>query len=322
MTIFGPDLSHYQAGIDLARVATEGCDFVIGKISQGSSFRDSQWPHTRDEGPAAGLIVAGYHYVDGSAPDQQAACCASWIGDKSLPVALDWEKDGGNWAHLMRVLDEFRRAGMNVRLLYTGGWYHQQVGSPDMTGCGLALWKSRYPTSNGGSPTGLYARVPSSYWAGLGGLDTRLLQFTDHASIAGRSVDCSAFPGTRDELAALLGGSAPTQGDDMASVPQSQWDEVYHALTDLLHPWLGGVSNVEPTEADGSDAEGYRLAQYLLRNNVEVHQALRAVQRLDAKVDALAGITPGPAGASSLSDADVGRIAAAVAANLAQRMES
>lgn len=221
MVLFGPDVSHYQSGIDLKRAASEGMQFVIGKISEGSGFKDPQWPRTRDQGHAAGLLVVGYHYLTTDNPASQAANCAAAIGDKSVPVALDWEDRGGNWSNLLAVLKAFRGFGLNVRLLYTGQWYWQQQGSPNMTGAGLALWKSRYPTTNPGTPAGLYAKVPASYWAPLGGLDTKILQFTDHASVAGISSDCSAFQGTRDELAALLGLGAstpaptPQEDDDM-----------------------------------------------------------------------------------------------------------
>lgn len=306
VTIFGPDISHYQAGFDLSRAAAEGCEFVIGKVSQGSSFKDSQWPHTRDEGRAAGLLVVGYHYVDGSNPDAQAATCASWIGDKSIPVALDWERNGGTIKNLKAVLAAFRQAGLNVPLVYTGGWYWGEVGSPDLRPLGVALWKSRYPSTNPGSPSALYSRVPSSYWAGLGGLDTKLLQFTDKASIAGRSVDCSAFQGTRDELAALLGGT-DQEDDEMNADDRKLLTEIHEQLCTLVGPWGGGVSDVEPGDEDHPAAE-YKLFQYVLRNNVEIHQALKALQ----------GEQPG--GPVALTDADREAIATRVADLLAVRL--
>jgi hypothetical protein len=306
VTIFGPDISHYQSGTDLSRVRAEGCDFVIGKVSEGSSFRDTQWPRTRDEGRAAGLLVVGYHYVRTDNPDAQAATCAAHLGDLSIPVALDWERNGGTIKNLTAVLDAFRRKGLNVRLLYTGGWYHGEVGSPDLRPLGLALWKSRYPSNNGGSPTDLYGRVPPTYWAGLGGVDTSLLQFSSAASIAGRSMDCSAFRGTRDELAALLGG-APQEDDEMNADDRKMLQEVHQQLTALVGPWDGGLSDVEPGQ-EGVTPAGYNLLQYVLRNNVEIHQALKALH---------AGRAPG---ALTLADADREAIAARVADLLSTRL--
>ncbi len=251
MVLYGPDVSHFQSGINLAKAAAEGASFVIGKISQGSTYTDSQWPKTRDQGKAAGLLVCGYHYVDTSNADSQAATCARWIGDESIPVALDWEANGGNWSNLLNVLKAFRAAGLNVRLLYTGAWYWSQVGSPNMSGCGLVLWKSRYPTTNPGSPAALYAKVPASYWAPLGGLPTSLLQFTNHATIAGMSTDCSAFQGTRDEFAALL-GTAPApalEDDEMTDADRKLLQEVHFMLSQLIWPQIAG-DGADPLSSD------------------------------------------------------------------------
>lgn len=252
MVLLGPDVSHYQSGFNFAQAAAEGMSFAIGKVSQGSGMRDTQWPKTRDQARAAGLILAGYHFLDTSSAAAQAANCASWIGDKSIPIALDWETGGGNFANLAAVLKAFRTAGLNVRLIYTGAWYWSAVGSPDMTSLGLPVWKSRYPTTTPGSPSALYAKVPASYWAGVGGLDTKLLQFTDHAQIAGMQVDCSAFNGTRDELAALL-GSTPTEDDDMfTDADRAVLNENNRILRDIWQQLAG--PGAEPGEFVGWEA--------------------------------------------------------------------
>jgi hypothetical protein len=285
MTLLGLDCSHFQSGINLRNVAAENLSFVIGKISQGSTSHDAQWAATRDQGRAAGLILIGYHYVTTDPPAAQAANCAAWIGDKTIPVALDWEANGGNWSNLLAVLAAFRSAGLNVRLLYTGAWYHQQVGSPDMTGCGLALWKSRYPSTNPGAPTTLYANVPASYWAPLGGLNTALLQFTDRASIAGMATDCSAFQGTRDDLVALLGGTNPPVpgGDALTPAQAAQLTDIWNQLLDINLPWPGGISDKEINQ----NPAPYTLLQTLMRNNVEIHQTFLLVQKLQAELTAL-----------------------------------
>lgn len=269
--LLGADLSHYQAGINLTKVAAEGHSFVLGKVSQGSSSRDPQWPLTRDQGKAAGLIVVGYVYVDTSNADRQAANCAGWIGDPNIPVALDWEAGGGNWANLLAVLAAFRRAGLNVRLLYTGPWYHESQGSPDMSKCGLALWKSRYPSTSPGTPAGLYANVPQSYWAPLGGLETRLLQFTDRALVAGKTADCSAFLGTRDELAALLG---ITGGDPLTPEEHQMLVDLHDRVCRLETAWGGGVTDANNTP--------YDMRLLVNRIDVECHQARADIADLKA----------------------------------------
>lgn len=277
--LLGPDCSHYQSGIDLTKVASEGHSFVIGKVSQGSSSRDPQWPLTRDQGKAAGLLVAAYHYVDTSNADRQAANCAGWIGDKTIPIALDWEAGGGNWANLLAVLAAFRRAGLNVRLLYTGPGYWQAQGSPDMSGTGLALWKAHYPSTVTGTPSGLYANVPQSFWAPMGGLETRLLQFAETALVAGMTTDCSAFLGTRDELAALLG---ITGGDPLTPEEHQMLADLHDRVARVETAWAGGYTDDKNTP--------YDVFMYGKRTNVELHQCWLAVQALAAKVDALTAL--------------------------------
>lgn len=211
MTVFGPDLSNYQADIDLGAVASAGCDFVIGKITEGASYRNPAWPKHRDAARAHGLLIAGYHFLSNDPPAQQAANCKAWIGDTGIPVALDWENGGGNWSNFLGVLAAFRDAGLHVILAYAPRWYWQAQGSPDISAAGIPLWSSRYPTTAPGAISRLYAAVTDTHWAGYGGADVALLQFADSAQIGGHIVDCSAFRGTRDQLAALF-NAAPAPG--------------------------------------------------------------------------------------------------------------
>jgi len=212
MTLFGPDLSRFQAGINLAQVAAEGCRFVICKVSQGSTWRDPAWPTFRDDARKAGLILAGYHMIDRSNPVDQAANCKAELGDTTIPLALDWEESGGggDWRNFMAVLQAFRGAGLNVRLAYCPRWWWQAQGSPDMSQAGIPLWSSRYVNTTSGSPTVMYGRVGLDRWDGYGGLPVALLQFTDKAAIAGRQVDCSAFRGTETQLRTLLSPPSTT----------------------------------------------------------------------------------------------------------------
>lgn len=76
-------------------------------------------------------------------------------------------------------------------------------------------------------------------------------------------------------------------GDDMAAVPQSEWDAVRDALLALIKPWPGGVSDKEPAKLEDPNVAGYNAIQYALRNNVEIHQVVRRVSSLEAKVDRL-----------------------------------
>lgn len=79
----------------------------------------------------------------------------------------------------------------------------------------------------------------------------------------------------------------PDGGDDLASVPQSEWNDVHAALTALLKPWPGGVSDKEPSKLEDPNAAGYNLFQYVLRNNVELHRTRAELAELRKIVDRL-----------------------------------
>jgi hypothetical protein len=213
MTLFGIDVSRYQAGIDLHRAAGEGVAFVIAKATQGAGYRSPAWPAQRDGARAAGLLLAAYHYVTADPPAAQAANAAAWVGDPAIPFALDWEAPGVDAAHFAAVLGAFRAAGLHPVLGYVPRWYHGQQGGPDLSRLGITLWASRYPSPAAGTPAGIYSTIAAASraacWAPYGGLAPALWQFTDRASVAGLRVDADAFEGTRDQLAALLSPPAP-----------------------------------------------------------------------------------------------------------------
>jgi hypothetical protein len=127
-----------------------------------------------------------------------------------------------------------------------------------MAAAALPLWSSRYPSTQPGTPAELYKAVGAANWAGYGGLSVALVQFSDRASVAGRAVDCNAYQGTRAQLAALLG---TTGGDDMAQVPQDEWNRVRDAILAARDMWGGGTG--ERLSGEGM----------WMRSNVETRRA-------------------------------------------------
>jgi lysozyme len=226
VTIFGPDIANFQAGLNLAQVKAEGFDFVFCKVSEGNYFQDRTWPGFRDAARANGLLLAGYHYVRGdNTPDSQADTFVQQLGDNSIPAMLDFEANGGNIDQFWAVLNAIQARGVHVALSYIPRWYWQQIGSPNIAAV-PGLIQSSY-VSGSGVASALYPGDQAGNWAGFGGRNVDILQFTDAASIAGKAVDCNAFRGTRDQLAALLGGATPaviTQEDDMAVTPSFEPD--------------------------------------------------------------------------------------------------
>lgn len=212
---FGLDISHHQdARLDLARAAREGISFVVLKATEGAGWNDPEFAGNLTEARQANLLVAAYHY---QRPESAAAQVAN-VRDSvplDVPVILDVEAGSGSLALTRDIIGRLRTAGYRVPLLYLPRWYWQGLNSPSLAGL-PPLWSSRYPDNVIGSLADEWADVPAHYWNGYGGLDVAVLQFTSSVAIAGHQpIDANAYRGTREQLAALLGGG---QDDDMTSL--------------------------------------------------------------------------------------------------------
>lgn len=223
MTIFGPDISSYQHGLNIAALTDP---FVLVKITEGTYYRDPDWPRFRDAVRAAGKILVGYHFVTGEDPARQVTTLASWIGDRSIPVMWDFEPTGSSRPDLPRLLAvdaAARAAGLRPRLAYFPRWYWQQLGSPDLSPLnsrGLGVVSSNYPNPSIPDPVRDYAadggdRGPG--WASYGGITPLLWQFTD-AGVEQQKMDFNAFRGSVAELATFLGSTTPTSGGSSMAV--------------------------------------------------------------------------------------------------------
>lgn len=98
--------------------------------------------------------------------------------------------------------------------------------------------------------------------------------------------------------------------DDMAQVPQDQWDDVYTQICGLFAAWAGG------TTGDPNNAE-YDFIQYLLRANQVQNFLTQQLADLQTQVNNLSTATVG-----NLSDTDVQRIAAAVMDSMATKLKA
>ncbi|GHJ21610.1 GH25 family lysozyme [Streptomyces albus] len=91
MTIKGIDVSSYQP----ERYSTRGLDFVIIKITEGTSYTNPKWVAQRKTARDAGLVTGFYHFVRPGSMTAQANYFLSKInlvaGDF---LVLDWEDPG------------------------------------------------------------------------------------------------------------------------------------------------------------------------------------------------------------------------------------
>jgi Putative peptidoglycan binding domain len=231
--IFGIDAASGQQYPDWSQVGTV-CRFGAEKVTQGTSYVNPYWAKSKPamlaEARATRFVPLAYLFLNQGNGAAQARYFAAHAGNLSrFGIGVDVEP----WyplnappslptlADLLACIGELRQLFPAHPL---GGYLPPWYWGSQSTRCVDWLWPSRYVTG-WGTPAGLYRQVPGSWWAGYGGRPASLLQFTSSAivpGVAGRC-DCSAFRGTRDELAALiLPGTTPPPPPPRPIIPEWQ----------------------------------------------------------------------------------------------------
>lgn len=283
MTLFGPDISSYQSGLVLSRLAD--ASFVIAKTTEGTYYTDKDYGAWRGQAAALGKLFAWYHFLSGEGSAIQAAHTKANVGDLSLPGMLDAEPAGSyspTLAQIIGYVDAAHGAGLNLRLCYLPEWYWSQIGSPalgDLLARGIHLVSSSYPGGTG-SPTQIYPGDSAHGWNGYGGVPVEIYQFTNQASDGGQPLDYNAFRGDLPALHQLLYGDSSTSGGtDMTYTVGVGWQNDYpDAAAELqAHAPVG-------TQMDAEHAAAYGA----MRGIVTAYRSGQAVQKIDAvstKVD-------------------------------------
>ena len=174
----GVDLSHYQSGLDMARLKKSGFEFAILKITEGSNLFDSSAPVFYMAGKAAGIPVGGYCYSHALTPGaarEEAAFLLDRLGGFPMPLGLYMDVETQDQMQLSDGLlrdvvvawcDTIRAAG------YIPGVYGSEYNlwakvNPDELPEDVIIWVAHY----GKSPD-----VPCDLW-----------QNSDSGSVAGFS---------------------------------------------------------------------------------------------------------------------------------------
>lgn len=199
-SLFGVDISNVNDNssntVNLTEIVAEGFSWIEAKVSQGSGFRDADWPRTRNYCTTNEIPLIGYHYLDSSDPVAQAQNCLTWLGDKTIPVMIDMEAGSGPITNAIAFASAITSLGGTVKFTYLPRWYWQQIGEPRITlpnvissaypgGAGYA--SSIYQSAGGATGTG---------WTPYGGQQPVIWQFTDQAAVAGLTLDADAYQGT------------------------------------------------------------------------------------------------------------------------------
>lgn len=222
MTLYGVDVSNFQSGIDVSRLAAEGFSWIEAKVSEGDYYTDPTWPAVRDAAKKAGMPVIGYHYAVASCP--VSAQVQTFVGNGGGDaVMIDFEDNSGTIADYWALVNAFNAAGVTVALSYIPQWYWSRIGCPDLSQV-PGLIASYYSEATGYA-SDIYTATGGDDgpgWAAYGGGQPVIWQFTDRAQAAGYALDADAFRGTIHELVALLTGT-PT-GVFMALTDDQQTD--------------------------------------------------------------------------------------------------
>jgi hypothetical protein len=215
VTIFGHDVSDYQAGVDVSRL---GARFIIAKTCQAaggpySTTRESSYATHKANATRGGKLFGSYIYLgNGVSAAANAALHASVEPDRSVPVMVDWERGSGDVPFLRAVVAELQKLGYTVNLTYAPQWYLNGAGGGGSLAGLPPLCSSKYPDYVPRSVQDSYAARLGSVWNGYGGNSVAVLQFTSagrDSAYPGTDLDCLAFAGTDAELTALF-STTPT----------------------------------------------------------------------------------------------------------------
>lgn len=158
MSLYGIDISNWQARINLAAVPA---DFVIAKATQGTGYVSPDCARQVEQARQVGKRFGVYHYVSGGNAIAEANFfvdnCANWIG-KGL-FCIDWESNEnsawGNEGYLEQVVAQVKaRTGIPPIIYVQASRYAQVAAVANRQNCGL--WVAQYANMN---PTG-YQSTP------------------------------------------------------------------------------------------------------------------------------------------------------------------
>ncbi|MFE2751553.1 glycoside hydrolase family 25 protein [Actinosynnema sp. NPDC059335] len=275
MTVYGVDISNYQAGLtDFGAMVRGGFEFSFVLCSDG----DWKQPHFRrqlDGCRGAGMLVAAYHYQrENVSASRQVQVIAEQV-PPGVPVIIDVEDYSGRGeagVNLARaIIAGLRGRGYVVPLVYIPRWYWAAPTDRDKGGLGYAslaglppLWISWYPDYVTRSKESGAAMLPASVWNGYGGLPVAVAQFTSSGRVPGYSaaVDQNVYRGSRHELAALLGGmeddmpSAKEVVDELLNRPVKLWSGAEETLVNLLRGAHGYGQTLYDLYVPGGDPFG------------------------------------------------------------------
>lgn len=212
MTLFGIDVSVYQAGISWHNVAAAGMEYGVARASIGLRV-DGTFQSHRTGAQGAGLVAGAYHFLEpGSGSDQADVFMAATNKCHGILAALDCESSGLTIGNIRLFVDRFKsKTGGHPLFIYTGLNFWRLHGNPSIVNLG-PLWLAYYVT-------GGYPGDHDPTWDRIvGGVKPTIWQYGPRPIKGRPPVDGDAFRGTRDELEAFIGPSSTSAPQEDAVV--------------------------------------------------------------------------------------------------------
>lgn len=219
----GIDIFSGDAGINLSIVP---CDFVIIKVTGGTSYQNPEWRKQYQDAVANNKLIGFYHYAleknrEGT-PQQEADNFLNTLGDVASKGILcyDWEEDVSKGvAYAKEWLDYvYQKTGVKP-LIYMSKAICRQYDWSSVANAGYQLWAAQYPNMN---QTG-YQTTPwtdnNSFGAWQGPI---IYQYSGTGRLSGWSgdLDLNIFYGDAamwNELAGIKSTNSETQENNSTS---------------------------------------------------------------------------------------------------------
>ncbi len=327
MTIFGSDVSHYDAP-DTRAMFSEGIVFQTHKA--GGDANDSElaswWNYVK--GYRDHVMLGAYWVLYPGRPGQRAdefisrldSQCPGW---REGPFILQadcerWNGDPGTVPPVSDVNAFCDQLVARVPKLRPIGYLPDWVYG-DISAFRYPLWSSKYVTGSGGYKA-LYPGDSAKQWAAYGGKSPSILQYSSSATIGGQATcDANAYRGTPAELIKLL---APGWAEE---------DIV--ALTDadaeLVASKVWGRMFTRPDGPDGSGNKQTSAGAYQCYNDkVTNDAAARVISTLTPLISGVdtseaaivQGVLAGLAGAEGAAETIADAVIAALPPDLAAQV--
>jgi len=196
----GIDISHYQKGLDIEKLAGGDLEFVILKITEGTYLQDGAAPDFYMAAKKAGIPVGGYCYSHALTPESarnEARFIVSTLRGFPAPLGLylDMEAEeqlalsSGTLYEIIRAwCEEIRDAGYIPGVYGSEGTLFAKI-SANMLPVGCLVWVAKWSSSAPNTPCDLW-------------------QYSDQGSVPGYAGPVDMDAARSDTFMNLVRGSA------------------------------------------------------------------------------------------------------------------